>query len=105
MRRAIENLVVGASAVVAVELAAAAKPQMYADPHDWWSAGNSASISSELESQPAVTAYIGTDRVIDRVLADGPDGLSPRGPRPRRPDERYDGCLRKPRGECADDDK
>ncbi|WP_308797777.1 flavin monoamine oxidase family protein [Agromyces silvae] len=73
MRRAIDTLVMGASAMANFALETPGRPECAAEPTEWWTACTWASASNELASESAVTAFFGTDPVIDRVLEGGPE--------------------------------
>lgn len=72
MRRAMAHLTMGASAMASFALEAPFRPHCVNEPTDWWTAATWASPSNELASERAVTAFFGTDDVIDRALEGGP---------------------------------
>jgi hypothetical protein len=71
MQRALDTLVQGSNGELAVELETGARPRRVAHPDTWWAATNPASASDELVSDAAAVAFVGTDRALDELLAEG----------------------------------
>lgn len=67
MQAAIANLVVGEAVVLSAELADGAPPKVVQHPDGYWSTSNAARPDDELTGVSAVTVFVGTGALIDRM--------------------------------------